>query len=236
MLGGVGKVLEVDEAVFARRKYHRGRAKKLIWVLGIAERATCKEEKCKLIMKVVPNRKAETLLAIIKETCLPFSTIYSDEFRSYCGLSELEGFHFTHHTVCHKKEFKSMKTGACTNTVEGMWHQVRGWLPGFWMKRRDLNDYLWSFLRKHNAKNTFENFLISHDAYTDEVYDKFEKAVSVRLEEDEEIVFEEETRTEEPSTGEMDVEIPEACVDVDSLDEDDLEDYCLFVRDLKEEE
>jgi hypothetical protein len=40
MLGGEGHVVEVDEAKFGRRKYHRGKRVDGIWVFGMVERGS----------------------------------------------------------------------------------------------------------------------------------------------------------------------------------------------------
>jgi hypothetical protein len=37
-LGGFGKVVEIDESLLHKRKYHRGREKPEIWVFGFCQR------------------------------------------------------------------------------------------------------------------------------------------------------------------------------------------------------
>ncbi|KAH7824585.1 uncharacterized protein MONOS_5324 [Monocercomonoides exilis] len=63
-IGGEGKVVEIDEAVWRRRKYKRGRRKEQIWIFGGVERLEGGGAGPRFV-KVVPNRKRETLLPII---------------------------------------------------------------------------------------------------------------------------------------------------------------------------
>ena len=62
-LGERGKVLEIDETLVAKIKYHRGSGlrRKQVWLFGMVE----KHEEGKCYLTIVPNRKAETLLQVI---------------------------------------------------------------------------------------------------------------------------------------------------------------------------
>jgi transposase-like protein len=59
-------------------------------------------------MQVVPNREAQTLLAVIYEKVLNGSTIYSDCWSSYEKLSKLG---YTHLTVNHTYNFLDPDSG-----------------------------------------------------------------------------------------------------------------------------
>lgn len=61
-IGGVGKIVEIDESVFSKRKYHRGRVVPQTWVFGGIDRADSNQ----LFMEIVPDRSQETLLEVIK--------------------------------------------------------------------------------------------------------------------------------------------------------------------------
>jgi transposase len=88
--------VEVDESKFGRRKYNRVEG---AWVLGGVERTEAR----KLFVVEVPNRRAETLLKIIKKYVHVGSIIYTDMFASYNGLErELGHLHFT---VNHSQGF-----------------------------------------------------------------------------------------------------------------------------------
>ena len=72
-IGGVGKVVEIDEAKFGKRKYNRGRRREGHWVLGGVERGSDKE-----FMQIVPSRDAATLLPIIIANVEPGTEIHTD--------------------------------------------------------------------------------------------------------------------------------------------------------------
>ena len=72
-VGGVNKIVEIDESKFGKRKYHRGHRVEGQWVFGGVERDS---GRCFLIP--VEKRDKETLLNIIKEWIAPGTTIISD--------------------------------------------------------------------------------------------------------------------------------------------------------------
>ncbi len=59
-IGGPDQVVEIDESVFSKRKYHRGRVVKETWVFGGINRNN-KEE---MFVEIVPDRTKETLLEV----------------------------------------------------------------------------------------------------------------------------------------------------------------------------
>ena len=121
LLGGPGKVVEVDEAKFGKRKFHRGRRVNGVWIFGILERGS---NNC--VVMPVEDRTEETLLSEIVKYVAPGATIISDCWASYNGLKRLG---YVHMKVNHSKFFKDPETGAHTNTVEGMWSIMRRSLP-----------------------------------------------------------------------------------------------------------
>ena len=54
-IGGVGKIVEIDESKFGKRKYHRGRRVDGVWVFGGIERES---RRCFLVS--VEDRTAAT--------------------------------------------------------------------------------------------------------------------------------------------------------------------------------
>eukprot|EP00731_Ephydatia_muelleri_P036036 Em0194g2a len=90
-IGGVGKVVEIDESKFGKRKYNRGRRREGQWVLGGVERGS--EE---MFMQIVPSRDAATLLPVIIANVKPGTEIHTDEWRSYARLNRRG---YVHHTA-----------------------------------------------------------------------------------------------------------------------------------------
>jgi len=133
-LGGPGKIVEIDETLISKKqKYHRGRAYPEVWLFMIVERGSNKWH-----AEVLPDRKRETLVPLIKKFIRPGTTIYSDQWKGYFSenfnLSHLEGFDFTHLTVNHNLNFKDPLTHVHTNTVEGLNGNIKNDLR----KRRGL--------------------------------------------------------------------------------------------------
>ncbi|KAK0051785.1 OTU domain-containing protein 4 [Biomphalaria pfeifferi] len=118
LLGGEGKVVEIDEATFRRSTTNKGHFLKVLpAVFGGIWRDTTK---CFVIP--VKDRTKETLLQIIKERILPGTTIMSDCWRSYNCLNS-EGYR--HLTVNHSYNFVNPETKAHTQHIERLWREVR---------------------------------------------------------------------------------------------------------------
>lgn len=153
-IGGINKIVEIDEAKFGKRKYNRGKHVEGQWVFGGVERGT---NKCFLI--AVNNRSANTLIPIIKEFIQPGTTIYSDCWKAYDQLGQEN---YEHLTVNHSLTFKDPETGACTNTIEGLWATVKRFLPGTNRKKDLFCSYLSQFMYMHMYKDVpcmYEQFL-----------------------------------------------------------------------------
>ena len=76
---GEGIIVEIDEAKFGKRKYHRGHRIEGVWVFGGVERTPER----KMFVSVVEDRTAETLEAVIKQYIKPGSIVYSDLWKGY---------------------------------------------------------------------------------------------------------------------------------------------------------
>ena len=99
-IGGVGKIVEIDESEFGKRKYHKGSRVDGVWVFGGIER----ESRC--FMVSVEDRTAANLIPIIKQYILPGTKVMSDCRKSYD--TEEEGY--IHGTVNHILEFVNSET------------------------------------------------------------------------------------------------------------------------------
>jgi len=155
-LGGPGKVVEIDESKFGKRKYNVGRIFQGQWVFGGIERGSKK-----LFMVAVPSRDTETLLAIIKEWIEPGTTIISDCWKAYNCLSS-EGYR--HLTVNHSLNFVDADTGAHTQNIESNWRAAKAAVPKFGNRRHFFPGYLarYLFIRRFpNNGQRFHEFLLA---------------------------------------------------------------------------
>lgn len=123
-IGGPGKVVEIDESKFGKRKYNVGRLVDGVWVFGGVERGT----KRRFVLPV-EKRNAATLIPLCKKYILPGTTVYSDSWRAYSSLKD-EGY--THFVVNHSKHFVDPETGIHTNNIERVWKDIKSWVlrPG----------------------------------------------------------------------------------------------------------
>lgn len=64
-IGGLGKTVEIDESVFSKRKYNRGRLVRETWVFGGVDR----DDSSELFVEIVSDRTTRTLLEV-KQTNL----------------------------------------------------------------------------------------------------------------------------------------------------------------------
>lgn len=122
MLGGPGKIVEIDESCFSKkRKFHRGRGGRRIhrWVFGMVERGSNRFR-----LWLVPNRRRETLLPIIRDNIAPGTIIISDHYNVYQDLNNENDY--IHFAVNHSIQFVDDRhAGIHTDTIEGRWTHVK---------------------------------------------------------------------------------------------------------------
>ena len=148
--------VQIDEAYFrGRRKYSRGRMLDgdyqmpsncsrsnnygdLVrgpWVLGIYQNSF------HVRFIVISDRKSETLLPIIRDYVDEGSTIVTDEWSAYNGLS---GLGYTHETVNHSENYVNPSTGYHTQGVERAWVDAKAWMK----RARYPSEYIQSHLNE----------------------------------------------------------------------------------------
>ena len=116
-IGGPGRVVEIDESLFSKRKYNRGRVLPEQWIFGGYDPVDKKD-----FLVPVPMRDAATLLPIVQQWVLPGTTIHSDMWQAY---NQLGNMGYPHGTVNHSLHFVDPVTGVTTNHVEAMWQRAK---------------------------------------------------------------------------------------------------------------
>lgn len=156
-IGGPGLTVELDEAMFGKRKYSRGSYREGIWVLG----GVCREShQCFLIPCPGNRRSADVLLPLIQRYVLPGTTVITDGWRAYNGLTAAG---FAHSTVNHSLHFVDPTSGAHTNTQEGLWaHAKRAAV-----NRHKIDDAFFDFMfrRRFNASGGVASMPNAFNAY-----------------------------------------------------------------------
>ncbi|GFX99018.1 mitotic-spindle organizing protein 2A [Trichonephila clavipes] len=156
-LGGVGEIVEIDESLFGKMKYGKGRRGNVKWVFGGVQR-----ESKKCFFRVVQSRTKEELLKIIHEWILPGTTIISDCWKSYDCLS---GEGYVHLRVNHSLTFVDPETGAHTISIEGTWSAIKKGLHKAHVKGQFdsyLAEFMWRRSNGHKlVDDNFHEFLAS---------------------------------------------------------------------------
>ena len=94
-------------------------------------------------MLQVPNRGRETLEPEIVYHVLRGSTIYTDGHRAYWNLNRVG---YRHSMVNHTLHFVDPLTGVHTNTIEGLWSEVKRFFRKHGgINHGNLQDYLDEF-------------------------------------------------------------------------------------------
>ena len=133
-------IVEIDESLFARRKYNRGHVVAEQWILGGYDIQTKHG-----FLVPVPRRDAGTLLPIIADWVQPGSIVWSDEWAAYNQLGQ-QGV--AHQTVNHTLHFVDPATGVTTNRVEAMWQRAKAKFKAMYgpTNRQMVPDYLAEFM------------------------------------------------------------------------------------------
>lgn len=146
LIGGDGKVVEIDESALSKRKYNIGRGLEQVWVVGGICRIT---KEC--FFEITKKKDSATLDKIILDNVKEYSVIITDEWKGYCNV---KAHNYAHFTVKHKTEFlcKEMKE-VHTQNIENQWRWLKKYLKsrGSNIKcnlKDHINDYL--FLKKEN--------------------------------------------------------------------------------------
>ena len=117
----ITKKIQYNWLVIYKRKYNRGRCPKQRCLFGGLERVS---KKC--FLRLIPNRRADTLLQEIHEHCLPGSLLLTDGLASYMHLHVVFGGIYPHDNVVHEHNFVNPNDVLVhTQCVESMWSSIK---------------------------------------------------------------------------------------------------------------
>ncbi|MFZ0479051.1 MAG: IS1595 family transposase [Terriglobales bacterium] len=155
-IGGRNRQVEMDETYYgSEAKGTRGRGTTKAPVVGMVQR------KGQVRAFVAADVKADTLNGLIKEHVLPKSTVFTDTFRSYNGLSARG---YTHERINHS-EGVYVVGEVHTNTIEGFWSLVKRGISGVYHQvgrnylQTYFDEYSFRYNRRFDEQPMFWSFL-----------------------------------------------------------------------------
>jgi hypothetical protein len=106
-IGGPGRIVEIDESVFAKRKHNVGFKVGQLWVLGGVERNENRHgaSQSKFRFELIDSHKRREIWPQILIHVVPGTAIYTEMLRTYCALDTLDKFRYTHKTINHSINF-----------------------------------------------------------------------------------------------------------------------------------
>ena len=108
-IGGPGKLVEIDESKFGKRKYRIFRSRINVWILGI-----CRESGELFIVECPRNKRDKnTLIPIIRQHVAEGTHIITDCWKAYFCLPN---FGYTHSAVNHSKNYVKPNTDGIVHT------------------------------------------------------------------------------------------------------------------------
>lgn len=169
-LGGLGKVIEIDETVLSRRQIIKNPTSleddvlDTVWILGAIDNTPEKN----FFIKRVENRKVETLTRELEDKLKIGSIICTDGFSSYPQTCENLGLE--HKIVNHSEGFVA-PDGTHTNNIEGFWSHLKSQMrKENGVKRENLDSWLIEYEFKRR-------FLMKADNY--EIYEIYLKILKI---------------------------------------------------------
>ncbi|KAG0430777.1 hypothetical protein DMUE_5629 [Dictyocoela muelleri] len=155
---GTRKIVEIDESLFFKRKYNRGRITVGQWYIGGVER-----ESKKAFVVPVANISAATINHIISEYIEPGCLIITNQWRAYALVLQNNDDH-EHRNVYISINFVDPEIPAVhTQTIEGLWSHMKRFLRGkVGISNENYSEYLIQFLWEHKTEKTlrFNTFLL----------------------------------------------------------------------------
>jgi len=160
----MGGTVELDETYIGGRRPEwkggrpgrPGKGSHKVAVFGAAER------KGRVLAVTVPNVRKATLMPHVQRRVLPASTVYTDELKSYNGLTRAGYFH---DRVNHS-EAVYVSGDVHVNTIEGFWSLVKRGIGGVYHAvsakhlQGYLNEYAWRYNHRSDERSQFETLLL----------------------------------------------------------------------------
>ncbi len=154
-------IVEADETYHggARRGSKRGRPgpdSHKVAVFGMVER------KGRVLAVTVPNVKMTTLMPHITRRVMPASQVFTDELKSYNGLTKAG---YRHSRVNHTAGVY-VSGDVHTNTIEGFWSLTKRGIGGVYHSvsakhlQGYLNEYAWRYNHRDDERSQFETLLL----------------------------------------------------------------------------
>lgn len=103
--------------------------------------------------KATRSTGADTLLGMVHEHILPDSTIYTDEYNPYSGISKMKGG-YDHKRIHHSSKVYVMGD-IHTNSVEGFWSLIKRGIGGVYhsVSQKYLQSYLDEYSFRYNRRD-----------------------------------------------------------------------------------
>ena len=140
---------QVDESLFAKRKYNVGKRVRNQWIFGICDA----HPGGKVFMYCVQRRDAKNLLPKIKKHTHIDSIVTSDEWKVYYKIEEMDRQHMV---VIHTEHYTDPITFATTNRIEGLWGTCKEWLKKMnYNKAKNTADYIIEYCYRYNHEKSF---------------------------------------------------------------------------------
>jgi hypothetical protein len=123
-IGGTGIRVQIDETaicnglVVSNPSNRYDNIPKIQWIVGGVVEGNCRQ----FFLKLVPNRKWDTILEVFNECILPGTIIFTDDYPSYPRA--VETFGSEHERVNHSLGVVN-ETGGHTNQIENIWSHMK---------------------------------------------------------------------------------------------------------------
>jgi hypothetical protein len=160
-LGGTNHMIQIDESLFAKIKYKRGKdlLRKQVSVFGKFDARTDI-----IYFQTVEHMTAKSLLSVIYDHFIPKSIIASDSYSLYSKINRLPDENIEQRMVNHSLKFLDPVTKIHTNKIESLWNNekikfkdMRG--CNRFYNQSYLDEFMWQHNNKIKREETFEKIL-----------------------------------------------------------------------------